>query len=149
MRLEWQHLRLRLGERFMAEWRTARHWPLDRESPFEQARVLDPAPIAHDNAVARQRIAEAWPVFAGAQIVQEWAGLIDVTPDAVPVISAVPQVPGFFVATGFSGHGFGIGPGAGRLMADLVTGETPIVNPHAFRFTRFSDGSRPRPQAGL
>jgi glycine/D-amino acid oxidase-like deaminating enzyme len=149
LRLEWKHLRLRLGERFLEEWRTPQHWPLDRPSPFEKVRVLDPAPVAGDNTAARQRIAAAFPAFARARIVQQWAGLIDVTPDAVPVISAVPEVPGFFLATGFSGHGFGIGPGAGRLMADLVTGDTPIVNPEAFRFSRFTDGSRPQPVAGL
>jgi glycine/D-amino acid oxidase-like deaminating enzyme len=62
--------------------------------------------------------------------------LIDVTPDAVPVISPVPAVPGFFIASGFSGHGFGIAPGAGHLMADLVTGATPIVDPSPYRFER-------------
>ena len=49
---------------------------------------------------------------------------MDVTPDAVPVIDQVSHIPGFYVATGFSGHGFGIGPGAGRLMADLIAGST-------------------------
>ncbi len=68
-------------------------------------------------------------------------GMIDVTPDAVPVISAVDDVPGLVVATGFSGHGFGIGPAAGRLAADLVTGAAPLVDPAPFRFSRFSDGS--------
>jgi glycine/D-amino acid oxidase-like deaminating enzyme len=75
--------------------------------------------------------------------------MIDVTPDAVPVISGVDALPGFFIATGFSGHGFGIGPAAGRLVADLVTGESPLVDPKDFRFSRFSDGSRPRPIAGF
>jgi glycine/D-amino acid oxidase-like deaminating enzyme len=56
---------------------------------------------------------------------------------------------GFFVATGFSGHGFGIGPAAGRLVADLVTGHPPIVDPTAFRFSRFTDGSRARPEASI
>ena len=54
-------------------------------------------------------------------------------------------LPGFFIATGFTGHGFGIGPGAGRLMAELVTGETPVVDPTPFRYSRFTDGSRPQP----
>ena len=67
-----------------------------------------------------------------------WGGLIDVTPDAVPVISPVPRLPGFFIATGFSGHGFGIGPGAGRLMADLVTGDPPLVDPAPYRLGRFA-----------
>ena len=60
-------------------------------------------------------------------------------------VSAVDAVPGFFIATGFSGHGFGIGPAAGRLMAELVSGETPVVDPLAFRYSRFTDGTRPRP----
>jgi glycine/D-amino acid oxidase-like deaminating enzyme len=68
--------------------------------------------------------------------------MIDVTPDAVPVISPVEALPGFFIATGFSGHGFGIGPGAGKLTADLVTGTRPVVDPKDFRFSRFSDGSQ-------
>ena len=63
------------------------------------------------------------------------------TPDVVPVISPVAAVPGFFIASGFSGHGFGIGPGAGRLMADLVTGDPTIVDPKPFRYERFTDGS--------
>ena len=60
----------------------------------------------------------------------------------VPVISAAGTVPGFYLASGFSGHGFGIGPAAGRLMADLVLNRTPLVDPSAFRFGRFSDGSK-------
>ncbi len=71
------------------------------------------------------------------QIKEEWAGVIDVTPDVVPVISAVESLPGFHIATGFSGHGFGLGPGAGKLMAELVTGETPCVDPAPFRLDRF------------
>ena len=62
------------------------------------------------------------------------------------MISAVPQLPGCFVATGFSGHGFGIGPAAGRLAADLVAGDAPIVDPAPFRYTRLIDGTNwPRP----
>jgi len=75
--------------------------------------------------------------------------LIDVMPDVVPVISAVDEVPGLVIATGFSGHGFGIGPGAGRLVADIVMGTSPIVDPTPFRFSRFTDGSRPQPVSGI
>jgi glycine/D-amino acid oxidase-like deaminating enzyme len=91
----------------------------------------------------------AFPALQGARIAQHWAGLIDVTPDAVPVISSVETIPGFFVATGFSGHGFGIGPGAGRLIADLVGGDEPVVDPAPFRLSRFSDGSKIRIEAGF
>jgi glycine/D-amino acid oxidase-like deaminating enzyme len=44
--------------------------------------------------------------------------------------------------SGFSGHGFGIGPGAGRLMAELVSGATPVVDPAPFRFERFGSAGR-------
>jgi glycine/D-amino acid oxidase-like deaminating enzyme len=64
--------------------------------------------------------------------------MIDVTPDALPVMSAVDAVPGFFLASGFSGHGFGIGPAAGELMSELVQGKTPTVDPAAFRLSRFA-----------
>ena len=64
--------------------------------------------------------------------------MIDVTPDALPVMSAVESVPGFFLASGFSGHGFGIGPAAGELMSGLVLGRTPAVDPAAFRLSRFA-----------
>ena len=149
LRMEYRSLHFRLGGRFLEEWRTPRRWRLDEPSPFERVRVLDPAPEASFNDAARASLATVFPAFAKARVAQQWAGMIDVTPDAVPVISAVDSLPGFFIATGFSGHGFGIGPGAGRLVADLVTGSDPIVDPTPFRFTRFSDGSRPQPIAGI
>jgi glycine/D-amino acid oxidase-like deaminating enzyme len=59
----------------------------------------------------------------------------------VPYISGIGDLPGLTVATGFSGHGFGIGPGAGQLAADLATNHQPLVAPGPFRASRFSDGS--------
>jgi glycine/D-amino acid oxidase-like deaminating enzyme len=149
MLMEWRSLRLRLDGRFLQEWREARSVPLDQPSPYEAVRVLDPAPDRASLRKALGTLTSRFPAFAGARIVQEWAGLIDVTPDAIPVISKVESLAGLVVATGFSGHGFGIGPAAGRLAADLVTGSTPIVDPTEFRFSRFADGSRPRPIAGM
>ena len=70
-------------------------------------------------------------------------------PDAVPVISPVEALPGFFLATGFSGHGFGIGPAAGRLAADLVAGDAPIVDPTPFRYSRLVDGTKLAEPAGM
>ncbi len=84
-------------------------------------------------------------MFREMRVAQSWGGMIDVTPDCIPVISGVDTLPGFFIATGFTGHGFGIAPGAGRLMAELVAGETPVVDPQPFRYSRFTDGSRLEP----
>lgn len=142
-------LRLRLGRRFFEELAQPARWPLDRESPFERVRVLDPAPSTDLLDAAAAQLRTAFPAFKDARIEERWAGYIDVTPDAVPVISPVEQLPGFFIASGFSGHGFGIGPGAGRLMADIVTGAPPIVDPAPYRFARFSNGSKVEVIAGF
>jgi glycine/D-amino acid oxidase-like deaminating enzyme len=137
LRTSWRELRLRVGRSFIDEWRVKRRWALDEVTPFEQIRVLDPAPTNNLLDEGLGNLKRAFPAFAKAQVAERWAGLIDATPDAVPVISTVASLPGFHIATGFSGHGFGIGPGAGRLMADLVAGDQPIVDPAPFAFDRF------------
>ncbi len=100
-----------------------------------------------DEALASLK--RSFPAFGDVQIVERWAGCIDATPDAIPVISPIASLPGLYLASGFSGHGFGIGPGAGRLMADLVTGKPPVVDPVPFRYSRYFDGSNPRPTTGF
>jgi len=142
LRKEWRSLKFRFGGRFFDEARIPSRWAMDEASPFEYCRVLDPKPSRKLSNIALANLKRAFPVFEKVEIAQRWAGYIDVTPDAVPVISAIDRIPGFHMATGFSGHGFGIGPAAGRLMADIVTGRPPLVDPQNFRFSRFSDGSR-------
>jgi glycine/D-amino acid oxidase-like deaminating enzyme len=132
-------VRLHFGRRFFEELRVPRRWSLDKATPFEAVRVLDPTPRQATLNEAREALSRRFPVFARMQVAESWGGMIDVTPDAVPVVGEVPSLPGFFLATGFSGHGFGIGPGAGRLTADLVAGDPPIVDPAPFRFGRFSE----------
>jgi glycine/D-amino acid oxidase-like deaminating enzyme len=145
IKLHWQKLRFRVGRRFAEEWQRPRRWALDEPSPFEAVRVLDPAADPYVLERARASIGAAFPAFRNVAVAESWGGMIDVMPDAIPVISAVDSLPGFFIATGFSGHGFGIGPGAGRLMADMATGTPPVVDPAPFRLARFTDGSNPRP----
>jgi len=145
VRLHWKKLRFRVGGRWAEEWRVPRRWGLDDASPFEAVRVLDPEPDRFVVERARTATAEAFPVFRSAVVAESWGGMIDVMPDAIPVISPVETLPGFFIATGFSGHGFGIGPGAGKLVADMVAGDPTLVDPAAFRLSRFTDGSNPRP----
>ncbi len=144
----WQHrkeTKLRLGRGWLQETTTPLHWRPDQETPFEKVRILDPVPSAPILEQAKQQLVEAFPVMHGMRVTATWGGAIDVTPDGIPVISAVDSIPGFFIATGFTGHGFGISPGAGRLMAQLVTGQIPVVDPAPFRYSRFSERPRPRP----
>jgi glycine/D-amino acid oxidase-like deaminating enzyme len=135
----------RLGRAWLRESATQRRWRPDQETPFEKTRILDPAPSKRILEQAKLRLVEAFPVMHGMHVTHTWGGAIDVTPDGVPVISAVDSIPGFYIATGFTGHGFGIGPGAGRLMAQLVTGKTPVVDPAPFRYSRFTERPRSRP----
>lgn len=130
-------VRLRVGKRFFEELAVPRRFALDQVSPFERTRVLDPGPSQAGLRQAWQNLVHAFPEFAQARVAQSWAGYIDVTPDALPVMSAVDAVPGLYLASGFSGHGFGIGPAAGEVMKDLLLGNRPAVDMGAFRLGRF------------
>ena len=70
-------------------------------------------------------------------------------PDIVPVVDHCADLPGLTIATGMSGHGFGIGPGMGRVIASLVTGGPVGHDLSRFRMGRFTDGSAVRLGAGL
>jgi len=131
-------LRLRARRHFLDEWNMPRRWSLDEKTPFEAVRVLDPAPDQGILDEAKRNLVAAFPAFAGAEIAASWAGFMDATPDAVPVIGEVPRLPGFIIATGFSGHGFGIGPGAGRAVAGIAMGASPGLDMRPFRLDRFA-----------
>ena len=134
--------RLRLGSDVPGGWRGKRRWRADEITPFEQTRVLNPEPARSTLSRLRKRLAKRLPKLAELPLIETWAGMIDVTPDVVPVMDQVPDQSGFFIASGFSGHGFGIGPAAGRIMADLVQGNEPGHDLSRFRLSRFTDGSQ-------
>ena len=133
---QFREVRLRLDRRFIEELRQPRRWDMDAQSPFERCRVLDPRPSPAILTEAREALAKAFPFFRAMPVAQSWAGVMDVTPDAIPVIGPVEALPGLFLSTGYSGHGFGIAPGAGHLMADLIDGSTPLVDPSPFAYSR-------------
>jgi glycine/D-amino acid oxidase-like deaminating enzyme len=149
LKQDWSGLRLRLGKRFIDEVRLKRRWELDERSPFEEVRILDPEPVHSILDEAAASLRDYYPSFQSMQIAERWAGVIDATPDVVPVISALPKVDGLYLASGFSGHGFGLGPGAGKLMAQMIVGDQTCVDPTPFRYLRFFDGSKMRPTTGL
>ncbi|GHC25262.1 D-amino-acid oxidase [Gemmobacter nanjingensis] len=140
LRTSWRELSPRIGRTFLEDLATARRWALDRRTIFEQVRILNPDPVPGYTRKALHRLARAFPAFQGARITHEWAGYMDATPDAIPVIGPVPALPGLNIASGFSGHGFGIGPGAGRMMAQLILGENTLVPADVFAFTRLRPG---------
>ncbi|MBM4196719.1 MAG: FAD-binding oxidoreductase [Gammaproteobacteria bacterium] len=111
----------------------------------EATRVLAPPPSAGILTEIQAALASDFPDIASAPIEETWAGVIEASPDVLPVISAVAESKGFYIATGFSGHGFGIGPAAGEAVAELVRGRSGACAMQAFRLARFSDGSEIRP----
>ena len=79
-------------------------------------------------------------------IAHSWAGYIDATPDLVPVLGGVPTLRGFVFATGFSGHGFAMGPIAGRLVSELIVDGKTSLDITGFRYTRFAEGAIGKPR---
>jgi glycine/D-amino acid oxidase-like deaminating enzyme len=120
---------------------TLARWRLDAPTPMERVRILDPKPCMRTIRETHRRAVDLLPQLRGATITHAWAGFVDSTPDGVPGIGEVPGLPGFILAAGFSGHGFGIGPGAGHLIADIATGAEPIVDPVPYRPSRFSNAA--------
>uniref|UniRef100_C5CTU9 FAD dependent oxidoreductase n=1 Tax=Variovorax paradoxus (strain S110) TaxID=543728 RepID=C5CTU9_VARPS len=134
----WRNLRPGGLEAIRSGHETLARWRLDAPTPMERVRILDPKPDLPTVRETHRRAIELLPQLREAKITHAWAGYIDSTPDGVPGIGEVPGMPGFILAAGFSGHGFGIGPGAGHLIADLASGAEPIVDPAPYRPGRFS-----------
>ncbi|WP_224815730.1 FAD-binding oxidoreductase [Hasllibacter sp. MH4015] len=139
------HLRPPAPRGYPDAFSTPRHWRADEQSPFERMRVLNPSPNAEKVAEVKRRFAQAYPKVGSVPQQIAWAGMIDVLPDVVPVVDHVAACPGLIVATGMCGHGFGIGPAFGRILADMVQGRDPGHDLSRFAMARFSDGSRLRP----
>jgi len=130
-------LKLGFGKAFFNDLKLKRRWKANSNSPFEIIRTMDPTPNMNLNQDAIKNMQMAWPAFNEAAIAESWAGLIDVTPDSMPVIDKIDSIPGLTIATGFSGHGFGTAPAAGQLAADLISDVKPIIDPSPYRMTRF------------
>lgn len=86
------------------------------------------------------KIVRLLPPLRNLRVVRQWAGVYDMSPDAQPILCEVPEVPGFFVAAGFSGHGFMIAPMTGQLMAELILGQPTSLPIDMFHLSRFYRG---------
>jgi glycine/D-amino acid oxidase-like deaminating enzyme len=87
--------------------------------------------------------ADLVPVFENAAVnpKRAWAGLYEMTPDHHAILGPVPEVPGFFLANGFSGHGVMHAPATGKILADLIlNGATELVDASLLSLSRFTEG---------
>lgn len=116
-------------------------WRLDQPTPMERMRILDPKVDASAVQLTYQRAVDLVPMLKESSVTAAWAGYIDSTPDGVPGIGEISSLPGLVLAAGFSGHGFGIGPGAGHLIADIVSGAMPLVDPLPYHPDRFASSA--------
>jgi len=88
------------------------------------------------------RAAARVPVFENLPVnpKRAWAGLYEMTPDHHPILGESPDVPGFFFANGFSGHGVMHSPATGKILSDLIlTGKTDLIDASLLNFSRFAE----------
>ena len=129
MQTSWRKFRFRVPE-------------LTVDTNFKRHRILNPVPSSKTVARIKSRLVDRWPAFAGVELVEAWSGMIDALPDVVPVLDRAGPISGLWISTGFSGHGFGIGPAAGKIIATLMQGNKVDYDLARFRLSRFSDGSK-------
>ena len=90
------------------------------------------------NAIDKARIVGQFvPALKNVKIVRQWAGWLDSMVDKLPIIQEMEEVPGLVLACGFSGHGFAIGPAAGKVVSEIVLGQSTSIDVSALRYDRF------------
>ena len=141
LRSSFKKLKIRLGGTSQERFYGKRTWKPDETSPFETNRALSPVPAVKTIERIRSILSHRLPILKDIEFSEAWSGMIDATPDVIPIMDKAPGLSGLYIASGFSGHGFGIGPAAGRIMADLVQNNNIEYQMSRFRFSRFSDGS--------
>lgn len=104
-------------------------------------RLIEPPPNPAKVGRSLAELQRLLPALPALRVERAWAGYIDATPDMIPVLGEVACPRGFVFATGFSGHGFALGPVAGRLVAELIVDGRPSLPIEAFRFSRFAGGA--------
>ncbi|HKI97233.1 MAG TPA: FAD-binding oxidoreductase [bacterium] len=108
--------------------------------PFAHTVDAEPPPNTATVKYNLRTFTRDFPALGEIRIAHAWAGIIDTLPDLIPVLGAT-SVPGFHFATGFSGHGFAMGPIVGRLMAELICEGRPSLDIAPLRFSRFAEGA--------
>ena len=99
-------------------------------------------PVVHPPAASISRVISSvsaiLPLVLQTPISRIWGGLLDLTPDALPILDQVPRIDGLYIAAGFSGHGFGIAPAVGEVMATKILGGKTNISLSSFSFDRFN-----------
>ncbi|HET8521735.1 MAG TPA: FAD-binding oxidoreductase [Thermomicrobiales bacterium] len=110
-------------------------WQHSLEERGESDDVVQPP--AQQVMATMARATEVVPALLDIPIGRVWGGLIDMTPDALPVIECPSEIDGLIVATGFSGHGFCLGPITGQIIRELALDGCSTLPIEPFRHDRF------------
>ncbi len=137
-------VQVNIGSSFFKGPEAFNSWTNDGISPFEKIRILDPAPVKSNLRKTMETVKALFPALAEMEMAESWGSYVDCTPDAIPVISPIDQIDGFFLAAGTSAHGFGLGPGLANVAADMVLGNTPAIDASSYHLSRLLDGSKIR-----
>ena len=138
--------RFHVGRPLLASLAAALPGSTARRRPLVWDRGLEPRPNPDKVRRSLAELQRALPSLPPLRIATCWAGYIDAAPDLVPVLGEVPRLRGLVFATGFSGHGFAMGPIAGRLVSELIVDGKPSLDISGFRFSRFAEGAIGRPR---
>jgi glycine/D-amino acid oxidase-like deaminating enzyme len=117
-----------------------------QRDPLLWDRGVEPVPNPRKVKRSAAELRRVLPTLPALGIAQSWASYIDATPDLLPVLGEVPGLRGLVVATGFSGHGFAMGPVAGRLISELIVDGKTSLEISGFRFSRFAEGAFAKPR---
>ena len=82
-------------------------------------------------------VTELLPPLGKLRVVRQWAGLYNLTPDRQPIYGSVDNVEGFYMAVGYSGHGFMFAPMTGLLMSEIILGEETSIDISSLDLGRF------------
>lgn len=121
-------VRLRVDRRFFNPFHRVGVAPKGFEAPFSSRWLAD----------ATRRLKAAYPELADLQLHRKWTGLIEMTPDGLPVLGRAPGVDRLYMAAGFNGQGFSLGPVVGRVLAEAICGKDSDVL-HRYRLARFKE----------
>jgi sarcosine oxidase subunit beta len=85
-------------------------------------------------------ITKLLPPLRDTRVLRQWAGLYNMSPDRQPIYGPVDEVEGFFVAAGYSGHGFMFGPSTGLIMSEYILGQPLTLPVESLKLNRFKEG---------
>ena len=131
--------RVRIGSALARDVLRAMPWSGASRRPFAHTVGVEPEPNRQTVESTMRNLKRLVPSLADVGVLRTWAGRIDATPDAVPIIGEAPGIRGFYIGTGFSGHGFALGPGAGFTLAELILDGETSLDIRQLRYSRFEE----------